>query len=200
MRQEYMMEIKERKLNLGCGTDIRDGFDNLDMHDRYGADIVHNLDILPLPIKDNIYDYVYCCAVLEHVHNPVRLIYEMIRITKPKGRIEIIVPNETIAWSNIWHVNAFTMQGFKLFGCDDLEEGIPQQVNIIESRYIALTNNTTILSNIYSNICVFGANIIGCNLMDSTFLKWLFPLVHIKIVFEKMEKDIMINVIYTPDE
>ena len=40
---------KPIKLHLGCGTDIRAGWVNLDCAKLPGVDIVHDLNVLPLP-------------------------------------------------------------------------------------------------------------------------------------------------------
>ena len=65
------------KLNLGCGTDIRVGYLNVDLVPLKGVEVVLNLDgsdTSPsrrykffLPFKNNIFEDVYCRHVLEHI-------------------------------------------------------------------------------------------------------------------------------------
>ena len=42
-----------KKLNLGCGTDIKKGYINLDVAKLDGVDVVHDINRLPLPFKEN---------------------------------------------------------------------------------------------------------------------------------------------------
>lgn len=48
------------KLNLGCGTDIRKGWINLDIAKLDGIDVIHDVNNVPLPFEDNTFDYVLC--------------------------------------------------------------------------------------------------------------------------------------------
>jgi SAM-dependent methyltransferase len=48
-------------------------------------------DCLTLPFKDSSFDEVYSGNVIEHVVNPVKMIREMIRVSKDK--VTIIVPH-----------------------------------------------------------------------------------------------------------
>ncbi|MCD4719849.1 MAG: class I SAM-dependent methyltransferase [Desulfobacula sp.] len=47
----------------------------------------------PLSFKDNEFDIVICMEGIEHVLEPVRLISELCRICKAKGKIFITTPN-----------------------------------------------------------------------------------------------------------
>ena len=74
------------KLNLGCGTNFLDGWDN---HD---ADV----DISkPLPYNNESYDYILCEHCMEHVpqQEAFRFMQECKRVLKPKGRLRISVPS-----------------------------------------------------------------------------------------------------------
>ena len=80
------------KLNLGCGGDIRKGWINLDFTEGEGVDIVHDLNILPLPFEDEKFEYVLCQDILEHV-DFIPLIDDIYRILKIKGNLRIRVPH-----------------------------------------------------------------------------------------------------------
>jgi len=45
-----------------------------------------------LPFKDNVFDYVICNAVLEHVRDPFSAASEICRVLKPGGEMFVIVP------------------------------------------------------------------------------------------------------------
>lgn len=87
-----MKKPKFEKLNIGCGTDIRKGFLNLDCIKFKGVDIVRDLNKMPLPFKENSFSHVLMSHVLEHVNEPVDLMKEVWRISKPNALIYIEVP------------------------------------------------------------------------------------------------------------
>ena len=80
------------KLNLGCGTDIKEGYVNLDIIKRKGVDVVHDLDKLPYPFKESTFDEVYASHVLEHVDDLMKTMEEIYRILKPGGALVAKVP------------------------------------------------------------------------------------------------------------
>lgn len=56
----------------------------------------HNVDIVAdahnIPYQSNTFDSVICNAVLEHVHDPEKVVKEMIRVLKPGGFLYAEVP------------------------------------------------------------------------------------------------------------
>lgn len=56
-----------KKLHLGCGEDIKEGYINLDFLKMDGVDVVHNLNKFPYPFEDNQFDEVYASHILEHL-------------------------------------------------------------------------------------------------------------------------------------
>jgi len=82
-----------KKLNLGCGNDIRKGFINLDLDNHKGVDIVHNIDKIPWPFSKGEIDLIYTSHLLEHVNDLVKTMKEVHRICKNKARIIIRVPH-----------------------------------------------------------------------------------------------------------
>jgi SAM-dependent methyltransferase len=56
----------------------------------YKPDIVGDIHDIPLPNES--VDAIFCLAVLEHVHNPIKAMEEMKRILRPGGKILIYVP------------------------------------------------------------------------------------------------------------
>ena len=129
-----------KKLNVGCGKDIREKWDNLDTHTNNGANIVHDLNNLPLPFEDNTYDYVLCSHVIEDWLNPLPLLQELVRITKVKGLIEIRVPHQLSAnaWGSLVHKQLFNNETLVAFitGKADYKEGeytLPVEVILCEN-------------------------------------------------------------------
>ena len=93
-----------RLLEIGCGDKRLAPLDGCEwetmqienhLETYLDGDIVHNLEDLPLPIADNAYDIIYMSHVLEHVSwiKTVDVLKDIRRILKPKGTLEIIVPD-----------------------------------------------------------------------------------------------------------
>jgi SAM-dependent methyltransferase len=75
-----------QRLHLGCGTDIRQGWINLDARALPGVDVVADLDRcreVPLPFPDNSIDEFLANHVLEHLHDPLGFMQELHRIARP---------------------------------------------------------------------------------------------------------------------
>jgi len=65
-----------KKLNLGCGKDIRKGYINLDLKKLPGVDIVHNIN-KKFPFKTNSFDEIYASHILEHVDDLIFTMEEL---------------------------------------------------------------------------------------------------------------------------
>lgn len=62
-----------------------------------------------LPYADASFDYVYSTNVLEHVQDPDRVVHESLRVLKPGGYLQFVVPNYGSWWEGhygiIWPPN-----------------------------------------------------------------------------------------------
>lgn len=98
-----------KKLNFGCGSDIKEGWENIDI--QKGPKVSKNFDFnkIPYPIKDNTYDYIYASCILEHLEDVEKVFSELWRISKPNGIIHIVVPHYTNkgAYSDLQHRHFF---------------------------------------------------------------------------------------------
>lgn len=107
----------KRQLLLGCGRhhDKRMGVEGdtewgdlvkLDSDPTTGADVVHDLDILPYPFKDNEFDEMFAFETLEHcgAQGDWRFFFrqfdEFWRILKPDGLLFATVPSAQSVW--VW--------------------------------------------------------------------------------------------------
>lgn len=104
------------KLNLGCGSEKREGWINVDIRKDCNPDIVLDLN-KKLPFKRNSIMKVYAKMILEHLDNPNEFLKELIRICENKAEIEIIVPH---AFSYASHTD-FTHKSFYTENSFDLE-------------------------------------------------------------------------------
>lgn len=80
------------KLNIGSGTDIKQGWINIDRVKSIGVDIILDLNKKCLPFKDSSVDEIFCSHVLEHLINPHEVVMEFWRVLKPDGILTIKLP------------------------------------------------------------------------------------------------------------
>lgn len=88
------MENERKKLNIGCGTDIKKGWVNLDFTPLPGVNVVHDIERLPLPFEDNEFDEILAQDVFEHVEY-IPVLKDLHRILKTGGTLTIRVPHFT---------------------------------------------------------------------------------------------------------
>ncbi len=95
-----------RKLNLGCGRDIRppsEGWTNLDVVRLPGVDVVHDIFRRPYPFPDGHFSYILASHVLEHIPQRIgdadgllHVVDELHRILAPGGILHVKVPHPDI--------------------------------------------------------------------------------------------------------
>jgi ubiquinone/menaquinone biosynthesis C-methylase UbiE len=79
------------KLNVGCGTDIREGFTNIDSRAGPGVNLI--VDVTKgLPFDSDSVDQIVCNHTLEHIVQWERVVEEFYRVLKNGGILEIRVP------------------------------------------------------------------------------------------------------------
>jgi SAM-dependent methyltransferase len=105
-----------RRLNVGCGTDIRKGWINLDRARLPGVDVVHDLGSLPLPFGDGEFAEICAKDVLEHL-DYIPLLSELHRILRVGGVLHVQVPHFTSASNFIdpTHRRLFSIRTFEFF-------------------------------------------------------------------------------------
>jgi SAM-dependent methyltransferase len=105
-----------KKLNLGCGNDIRPGWINLDRIGLPGVDVIHDVSQLPLPFPDGSFDVVECLDVLEHLEY-IPILRDVHRILAPGGRLSVRVPHFTSSYSfgDPTHRKLFSVDTLRFF-------------------------------------------------------------------------------------
>lgn len=185
--------MDKKRINIGCGKDIKKGWINLDQHKKYGADVIFDLNDIfigkKLPFEKNSFDYVYCSHVLEDFVNPLPILFEFVRICKIGGLIEIRTPFETNTFNSLNHQRANTIIGFKSLPTYGLDYGIKLNVKIENSSYYGDCKITGFASKIKLQYFKFAANFynfLGPSIVEQTFIKYLFPVVNIKVIYKKI--------------
>ena len=113
---------KPIKLHLGCGTVILKDWVNLDCVKLPGVDIVHDLNVLPLPFEAESVDEILCNDVFEHVAY-IPLLKDCHRLLVPGGKIHIEVPHFSACNNYVdpTHINMFSVKTFNFFVSDTYE-------------------------------------------------------------------------------
>lgn len=136
--------MKKKKLNLGCGKEILEGYTNLDIIKLEGTDVVHDLNKFPFPFKDNTFDEILAKSILEHLYDLQKTLEELWRISKPNAIINIGVPHFESLGATVdpTHKQFFTYYSFDYY-CENAKKGIDQldyyskvRFRIIERRII----------------------------------------------------------------
>ena len=176
------------KLNLGCGNDIRTGWINLDIANIPGVDIVHDIQLLPLPFEDNSFDEILCNDILEHVEY-ILILKDLCRILKSEGKLIIRVPHFTSKANYVdpTHKKMFSVNTFDFFTkksrfgrtyyFDFYFSEIGSKKILFDTTGPYLYNHLLQkLINLHPKIH---------NLFESTFLSRIFPADNIQIVLIK---------------
>lgn len=149
-------------LNLGCGKVRIPGSLGVDrVKIKNYVDVIHNLDVVPYPFKDNSIDEIHFYHVLEHLHDPTKKLEELYRILKPGGMIFLRVPHFSSmgAFTDLTHIRPF---GYSSFDC--LEENhyhhfyTTAKFKILkkEIKYFGLyPNNGVYAKYVHPNQCSF---------------------------------------------
>ena len=92
--QLMVKKIGGIKLDVGAGDNIQEGFIGMDMRQTKNADIVHNAEVVPYPLPDEICHIIICSHLVEHL-NPAKMIdimNEWWRLLKETGQLWLSMP------------------------------------------------------------------------------------------------------------
>lgn len=108
------------KLNLGCGTNKRSGYTNVDSDPSLSPDLCFDLTEPNWPIEDNTVDDVFALHILEHLETTKGYLTfwkELYRVCKNGTEIKIEVPHwkADIFFHDPTHVRAVTPVGIMMF-------------------------------------------------------------------------------------
>jgi predicted SAM-dependent methyltransferase len=92
--QAYLRANSIRKLQIGAGQTPLSGWLNTDVLPQID-DLVYLDATRRFPFADNVFDYVACEHMIEHIDYPsaVAMLRESLRVLKPGGKIRVATPN-----------------------------------------------------------------------------------------------------------
>jgi len=97
--QKFFINFKKIQtleyLNVGCSSNIHEGYIHLDYNWHYKLDICWDINKLPYPLKKKSLKGIYSEHCLEHItlNSFKRNIEEFYRLLAPGGTIRIVVPD-----------------------------------------------------------------------------------------------------------
>ena len=177
------------KLNLGCGTDIRPGWVNLDHIALEGVDTVHDVSSIPYPFPGAYFGEILCQDILEHLDNLPEVLFELKRILVPGGLLRIRVPHFSSRnnFADPTHRRMFSLITFEFFvekTYDERHYYFPEHFAEVVSSRITFNRHPIYCWNYIVeplvNLCHFSQNY-----YEMTGLSRLFPGLNLEVVLRK---------------
>lgn len=92
MHENAQLHASVTKLELGCGSNKREGFFGIDILAAPGVDLVLDYENNPLPFATDSIDYVYSSHSFEHITRYPEVLRELLRVCRHDATIEIWTP------------------------------------------------------------------------------------------------------------
>lgn len=165
-----------KKLNIGCGKKLLEGYVNLDVVD-YGGNLIHDLNSFPYPFDANTFDEILASHILEHLNNFNQVINELYRISKPGGIIRVFAPFflNTKYFGDPDHKIPFSIRTF-----DNYEFIDNKKLKFYEKWKLDHRTN-------YQTFAKFEILEKKFNVSNFAPLKWLNPIVNLEpVIYERL--------------
>ena len=96
-----------KRLNLGSGEYLKEGYVNVDFYSVTKPDVEHDLSKFPYPFEEDTFEFVESNHCLEHLPNPFAVMKEIHRISKNGAEVIIRVPHFSRGFSHAEHKASF---------------------------------------------------------------------------------------------
>ena len=159
-----MKQMKQRRINLGCGNNYKEGWINVDFNKKVKADIYRDITQIPLFFKGNFADEILLDNVLEHIPHEkfFPFLEELHRICKDGAIIKIYVPHYSGMYSSK-HLTHYKHFGVGTF--DIMRE---------EACFNAERYSTTRFKLIKERLLFFHHNLANFKFLSKLKINWLF--------------------------
>ena len=101
------------KLNLGCGRFKKPGFVNVDCDPGLEPDVVQDLNVLPYSFPSGHFRLIEADHVLEHLHEPFRVMAELHRLLQHGG--QLVVRVRSLVSPLLFHLSEAVGKGIDFF-------------------------------------------------------------------------------------
>lgn len=177
-----------KKLNLGCGQDIKKGWINNDLFNNKANDH-HDLEKLPYPWKK--IDHILIRHTLEHLTKPEEKIQAMKKCLKIGGTLTIIVPHSTNPFAShfdhktFWNYYCFPKKSGGDIKLNHTFEGFQVLEKRLEFKH---KKKGYWLINLIGTFCnpIFNT-VRGSFYYEHTFLRYLFPCYEIQVTLKRIK-------------
>jgi ubiquinone/menaquinone biosynthesis C-methylase UbiE len=176
--------MEKMKLVLGAAGKKHDDALTLDIDEKHAPDVVHDLNNLPWPFKENQFKEIVCHHVLEHLHSIDGAMRELYRICAPDGTIYIEVPHHTSWCANVpehhLRFNYFALDGY-------IADGKEQAWISTDKKFRLLSREVTFHKSFRR---LFLHKLFNAFPKDyERFWSYTFPAEHIKFILQPIKKD-----------
>ena len=180
---------KKKCLNLGCGTDIKPGWVNLDIVQLDGVDVVHNVADTPYPFASDTFDEILCQDILEHMVDLGPVMMELRRILVPGGKLHIQVPHFSSRNNHAdpTHKRTFSLITFEFFvdhAYDGRDYYFAEHFSRVESARITFTKHPLYFWN-YLIEPLINLRHFTQNYFEMTGLCRMFPAENLRVTLVK---------------
>jgi len=198
------MTNKKIILNIGCGKTRIPGSTGVDrVKIENFVDVVHDLDRVPYPFSDQFADEIHFYHVLEHLHEPIKILEELHRILKPGGVLYMRVPHFSSmgAYTDLTHRRPFGYMSFDCFEPENYHHfytSVNFKILHREIKYFGLYPNTGVYEKyIHNNHCVWYAKPfvrlinfairVSPTFFERVWCYWVGGATEVVFIFEKIE-------------
>jgi len=172
-------------LDLGCGNKKQPGAVGIDMNPLTDADIIHDLNSVPYPFEDSVFDEIIADNIIEHLDNVILVMEELSRISKVGATIKVVVPYFRSKWAYIdpTHRHFFTVDSFAYFDKDHIISKL-YKYTPVRFKLNKIVFNEKLKNGFIKSIVTFLAN--SWPVRYETYLSHLYPLDDLTYYLEKL--------------